>query len=473
VSTGIGAFSPSPGEWGLDRLRRLVSENDLERGRIEYKRELGNGRTTLEAIAALANSFGGVVLVGVDEAKRGLDRITGADAGERDRLVSLCWSQLVPPFSPEIIPIKLDEPGKFVFAVIIDSDYARRPVMLTQGNKVLVRLEDKNVAPDWYRLRDLFLEQLADTSRIGTPAGLGSMHMPGPSEPAADICIRGRLWLGGPRGQSLHITEAARLALLTLLNADDTYLTGAGSAIGALMHSWAGPGWQSREWELEGRASTQVLNAPRHGLAPGGQILAEARLAIELTRNPAQGDSLAIQVDLLLTNPRRASQGDKAADLLDDPGLTGALAVLPPEVFVDLGTAGKLMLGILSALWRPLGAQASTGILGQPLGAPAQFAMAVSTVEAGKPSSIPINACVDFGVAQLIPGNTPRPYTEFGPIQPDRSLLNVANQEQMVRLWLTQLCVDSGYQNVEQELARHVLQHDPVSSGEPKDPASP
>jgi Putative DNA-binding domain len=457
VNTGIGAFSPSLEEWGLDRLRRLVSENDLERGRIEYKRELGNGRTALEAIAALANSFGGVVLVGVDEAKQGPDRIVGVDAGERDRLVSLCWSQLVPPFSPDIIPIKLDEPGRFVFAVIVDSDYVRRPVMLTQGNKVLVRLEDKNVAPDWYRLRDLFLEQPVGTSRIGVPAGLGSMYMPGRGESAADVCLRGRLWLGGPRGQSRHITEAARLALLALLNADDACFTGTSSAIGVFMHSWAGPEWKSREWELEGLASTQVLNARWHGLAPGGQTLAEARLTIELTRNPAQGDSLIIQIDLLLTNPRRASQGDKAAELFDDPGLSGALAVLPPEVFVDLGTVGKFILGILSVLWGPLGAQASTSVLSQPLGAPAQFAIAVSTVEPDKPSSIPINAYVDFGVAHLIPGNTPRPYTEFGPIQPDRSLLNAANREQMVRLWLTQLCVDSGYQNVEQELVRHVL----------------
>jgi len=141
------AFSPSPDEWDLDRLQRLVSENDLERGRIEYKRELGNGHKTLEAIAALANSFGGVVLIGIDETKNGPDRLTGVGAGERDRLISLCWSQLVPPFSPEVIPVKLGQPGKFVSAVLIESDYARRPVMLTQGNKVLVRLEDKNMAP--------------------------------------------------------------------------------------------------------------------------------------------------------------------------------------------------------------------------------------------------------------------------------------------------------------------------------------
>jgi hypothetical protein len=450
------AFSPSPDEWDLDRLQRLVSENDLERGRIEYKRELGNGHKTLEAIAALANSFGGVVLIGIDETKNGPDRLTGVGAGERDRLISLCWSQLVPPFSPEIIPIKLGQPGKFAFAVLIESDYARRPVMLTQGNKVLIRLEDKNVAPDWYRLRDLFTEQPA-RGRTGRSAGLGSMYMPGSGEPAADLCIRGWLWLGGARGRSQHVTETARLAVLALLNADDAPLAGSSSAVGALMDSWTGQSWHAREWELEGPSSTRVINARWHGLAPGGQAIIEARLAIEIIPDPAQGDSLTVQVDILLTNPRRASQGDKATEVLEDPGLTGALAVLPPEVFVDLGTIGRLMLSILAALWGPLGETASERILCQPLGPPAQLALAASTIEAGKPSSIPISACMDFGTARLIPGNTPRPYTEFGAIQPDRSLLNAASQEQIVRNWLIQLCVDSGYQDVEQELARHVL----------------
>lgn len=450
-------FSSSADEWDLDHLRQLVSENDLEHSRIEYKRELGNGHKTLEAIAALANTFGGVVLVGVDEAKQGLDRLTGVGARERDRLVSLCWSQLVPPFSPEIIPIKLDQPGLFVFAVVIDSDYARRPIMLTQGNKVVVRLADKNVAPDWYRLRELYTEESASGRRTDMPGDLGSMYMPGPNEAAADLCVRGKLWLRGPRGRSIHITETARQDVLDLLNSDDVNLTGSSSAVGALMRAWSGPNWQSEGWELQGRASTRLLNVRWRGLALGGQTLTEARIALELARSPAHGDSLSIRLDILLTNPRRASQGDEASELFNDSDLSGALAVLPPEVFTDLGTVGRLMLSVLGALWGPLGEQVSTAILGQHLGPPAKIATAVSTVETGTPSRIPINECVDFGTADLIPGNTPHSYTEFGPMQPDRSLLNASDQEQVVRDWLTQLCVDSGYQNVQQELARHTL----------------
>lgn len=90
----------SSGEWDLDRLRRLVSQYDLEGGRIEYKRELGNGNQTLEAIAALSNTFGGVVLVGVDETRQGVDRLTGVEATDRDRLARMCWDKLVPHSIP-------------------------------------------------------------------------------------------------------------------------------------------------------------------------------------------------------------------------------------------------------------------------------------------------------------------------------------------------------------------------------------
>ncbi len=160
----------NPNAWNLRRIQELVAQNELERGRIEYKRELGDGRKTLEAIVALANTFGGVVLVGVDEDQQGMARLTGVTASERNRLVSLCWSQLTPPFSPEIIPVKLDNSDLYILAVVIDIDYVRRPVMLNKGNKILVRLEDQNQAPDWYRLRDLFTEQAAGGENTDLPS---------------------------------------------------------------------------------------------------------------------------------------------------------------------------------------------------------------------------------------------------------------------------------------------------------------
>ena len=129
--------------------------------RIEYKRDLSSGNRVLEAIAALASTFGGVVLIGVDEDKQGAERLTGVEASARDRLARMCWDTLVPPYSPEIIPIRLDPADTYVLAVLVDPGYARRPVMLSQGNKIPVRIEGHNVPADWYRLRELFAEEQA------------------------------------------------------------------------------------------------------------------------------------------------------------------------------------------------------------------------------------------------------------------------------------------------------------------------
>jgi len=200
---------PGPDTWDLARVQQLVIQNDLERGRIEYKRELGNGRSTLEAISALANTFGGVVLIGVDEARQGLGRLTGVLATERTRLVSLCWSQLTPPLSPEIIPIDLGHDDLYVFAVIVNTDYARRPVMLNQGNRVFVRLEDQSQAPDWYRLRDLFTEQAASDQETRLPPADPSISTRQGQHPDVDLVLRGRLLLSGARGRPSQITGPA------------------------------------------------------------------------------------------------------------------------------------------------------------------------------------------------------------------------------------------------------------------------
>ncbi len=96
-------------------------ENDLERARIEYKREVGNGTKVLDAIAALANTFGGTVLVGVDEDQPlGPGRLTGVPGAERDRLSRMCWDRLAPPFGPEIIPVPLAQADRYVLVVVAD-----------------------------------------------------------------------------------------------------------------------------------------------------------------------------------------------------------------------------------------------------------------------------------------------------------------------------------------------------------------
>jgi len=260
---------------------------------------------TLEAITALANTFGGVVLVGVDEDKQGLDRLIGVLASDRARLVSLCWSQLTPPFSPEIIPISLGDDDLYVLVVVVNTGYIRRPIMLNQGNKILVRLEGENQTPDWYRLRDLFTEQAPSYRDTRLPPADPSIPTRQGQYPDVDLVLRGRLLLIGPRGRPSLITGPGRTAALTTLNSNETPLTGAGSSLVRLMSLMVPGAFGGNAWRLDRLADTRRFSARWEGLAQSGRRLTEARIRVELTPRPAQGDTLLITLDALLTDSRR------------------------------------------------------------------------------------------------------------------------------------------------------------------------
>ena len=454
--------------WDLDRIRQIVIQNDLERGRIEYKRQLDNGRKTLEAITALANTFGGVVLVGVDEDKQGLDRLTGVPATERTKLVSLCWSQFTPPFSPEIVPISLGHDDLYVLAVVVNTDYIRRPIMLNQGNRILVRLEDQNQPPDWYRLRDLFTEQAPSDQDIWLPSADPGIYIGQGQYPDVDLVLRGRLLLVGSRGRPALITDSGRTAALATLNSNETPLTAAGSSLVRLMSLMVPRAFGANAWRLDGRADTWRFSGRWEGLAPppSGRRLTEARIRVEITPRPAQGDTLLITLDALLADSRRPIITDlmdpermkadvkSRADRLEAEVRAAANYVAAP--FVGIGTLREIMLDITGTLWGQAAETLSTGILGQPLGPPALLDLTIFTTPIRNDSQIPaLDKRIDFGRARLIPGNKPDAWVNLGPIRPDRTILSSpAAQAPTIHDWLVQLGIANGYENIEQEVAR-------------------
>lgn len=389
--------------WDLARIQEIVTQNDLERGRIEYKRQLDDGRKTLEAITALANAFGGVVLVGVDETKQGPDRLTGIPATERTKLVSWCWSRLTPPFSPEIIPISLGHDDLYVLAVVINTDYIRRPVMINKGNKVLVRLEDQNQEPDWYRLRDLFTEQAPGYLDLRLPPADPPVTTRPGADADTDLALRGRLLFAGPHGRPSQITGTARENALTTLTSNDTPLTSADSALAALMHQMTGGAFDALPWELTGRANLRQFSARWQGPGSDGRTLTEARLRVEITPRPAQGDTLLITIDVLLTDSRRPTpltamfqrfnaMGERfkePEDGKDAPAPFDSETASDPTPFIEIGALRKLMLDITGSLWGPVGETLSAGILGQPLGAPALLDLTIFSTPTGSDTQAP------------------------------------------------------------------------------------
>lgn len=283
--------------------------------------------------------------------------------------------------------------------------------------------------------------------------------------------------LADPRGHPLLVSESARAAALAALNGEQSF-TGSGALDQFLKQMDPQYRKPADGWGLEGRASTREFTAHWQGAGQDGRALATVLLRVELTTSPSRYGIVMIRFDTQLTNPGRPRPPDPSPHLhevLRPPGAghyeiiqaliadddlwesTGLPRPLPQyDHFVTFDALGSLMLSILGTLWGPLGETLSGKILGQMVGPPAHLDLTVfATQFSSNPVTPQLDSCIDFGDARLISGNVPGTWTRLGPIQPDRTFLSQARQEQVVREWLIHLGVDNGYENVEQEVNRH------------------
>ncbi|MFG6295258.1 AlbA family DNA-binding domain-containing protein, partial [Streptomyces rochei] len=73
-------FAASAADLTIERIRALASRLDqVESLTLEYKSEYSSG--LVQTIAAMANTYGGVILVGInDKVEPGIERIVGVHA---------------------------------------------------------------------------------------------------------------------------------------------------------------------------------------------------------------------------------------------------------------------------------------------------------------------------------------------------------------------------------------------------------
>ena len=141
---------PSPGdlyaapasEVTYEVVRQFVLDAEAQNAFTESvtfeAKEKKSGTNVAEAVAALANTDGGIVLVGVkDKDATGEDRIVGVPKGEHDSLAS-SLHHVIPQAMPEIIPVAMPGGEKLVLVLRIDADAVLHPVMV--GGKVLYRI---------------------------------------------------------------------------------------------------------------------------------------------------------------------------------------------------------------------------------------------------------------------------------------------------------------------------------------------
>jgi hypothetical protein len=402
-------------------LVELVSANaGLERKLYEYKRELGNGRTSLEAIASMANDVGGLVLIGVDEdVAPGPERLVGVARSEFDRLKDFCVGRLVPPCCPELVAVELAGREEIVIAAFVDPDAARRPVMV--DNKIYVRNEAGKTLADWYRLRDLFAEApAADHATASLSRSVSMMRLYSVAEPEPFLVMRLAVQVQGVRGAKARIRDRGRLALLDALH--DAPLTRSGCELALLMYarrpSFGQIGWSSSG---ENHSSTATFE---WALELSGDIRpVEARLKVETTASSAVRPALTLQLDVMF----------RAFDTQFPERLPfAAVYVVLDEMF--------------ATLWGPVGNVATEQFLGVPLGAPALAEFSISGRHNDQPRQL-ITDLVDFAPARLI-ADSHGSYGGSFDLVLDRSMLDPEIRHGLMLDWIEELAVSAGLENV-------------------------
>jgi pimeloyl-ACP methyl ester carboxylesterase len=122
-------FDLPPAAIDTAALDGFLAEQLPESVNLDYKKELS--ASVYETIAAMANTYDGIVLVGVDEDGNDLPRPVlppvGVRSGDRERLVNQAYTCLQPPFVLDVVPITLPG-GVDVLVVRVDSSRVDRPI---------------------------------------------------------------------------------------------------------------------------------------------------------------------------------------------------------------------------------------------------------------------------------------------------------------------------------------------------------
>ncbi|WP_430378404.1 AlbA family DNA-binding domain-containing protein [Streptomyces sp. B1-3] len=134
----------------LALVQDFISLKIRESLTVEYKRA---GEKPIEAVAALANTYGGLLLVGVEEGETGVpSEIRGVPLGEKEKLVNQMGTGFDPPWSPEVIEVPCNEQGdKVVLVVRIDRATVPRPIVL--NGSISVRLDARNAKANRQMMR--------------------------------------------------------------------------------------------------------------------------------------------------------------------------------------------------------------------------------------------------------------------------------------------------------------------------------
>lgn len=149
---------------------QVFCEQEIPEGtQLDYKREIPNDFA--KYVASLANTAGGLILIGVaEESTKPVLPINGmgVERGLVERITQLCRDGIYPAVSPEVsTPLPL--PGndqRCVLVVRVDQSL-ESPHMLTNSNRIYIRTRDSSHPAKPEDAGVIHLERMFDTKRRG------------------------------------------------------------------------------------------------------------------------------------------------------------------------------------------------------------------------------------------------------------------------------------------------------------------
>lgn len=228
VVTTASLFASSAADVSLDRVRQLLAQDLPESLTLEYKEAFTSNIT--RTVAAMANTYGGIILVGVAD-QASADRIVGVTAATVTQIINACHDAIEPPWEPEVIPVPVGAApvDRYVLVVRIDAQRAPRPLLV--NGAAPVRLHGRNATADRGRLVALFAERLAQDDRIRRVLPQPQLPTKRDGSPDADFVIRSGFWLPVSESAAWRpLPERAVEQLAEALNA---------SSLGQALRDWA------------------------------------------------------------------------------------------------------------------------------------------------------------------------------------------------------------------------------------------
>ena len=178
--------------------------------------------TIAKGVAALANTYGGLLLVGVTDGRI----VKGVKEKAIESVAEHCAARIEPPWVPEIVPVPLGQ-GSDLYVLVLRVVPGRHPRPLLVDGVAYVRHQNTSHPADWQRLRELFTEGAAarqddvwDLHAPGLPQAADGMPDSG-----VDFVLRSGLnFTVAPEAMWRPLAEGTVTAFTAALNASPLHL---------------------------------------------------------------------------------------------------------------------------------------------------------------------------------------------------------------------------------------------------------